>query len=235
MSYNNHFAVAFLSLPPSLSLCCRHRFELTRLHRVSVGPIVLGDLKEGHSRELSRREVEALYKRCLPLDPLCPTVAEIQDALTFRLRQTARRLQEASELAGSQCSESNTRPRGPSSRIAKFRETGKVEETGAGVAVGGNGGDDDGGCAEASRKHTGAGMGDAESLESIVRTLIDFSRRDLHETPPGPAGESAGPEYCPGEEESLAQARAVPPNVAHMTDGYRCSRIEKLGLTYKSM
>ncbi|CAM9536017.1 unnamed protein product, partial [Hapterophycus canaliculatus] len=43
----------------SLSLCtCR--FELTRLHRVSVGPIVLGDLEEGCCRELSRREVEAL-------------------------------------------------------------------------------------------------------------------------------------------------------------------------------
>lgn len=78
-------------------------------------------------------------------------------------------------------------------------------------------------------------MGDVEGLESIVRTLIDFARRDLHETPPGPDGESAGPEYCPGEEESLAQARAVPPNEAHMTDGYRCSRIEKLGLKYSSM
>lgn len=221
----NPSAVTYLSL----SLCCRHRFELTRLHRVSVGPIVLGDLKEGHSRELSRREVEALYKRCLPLDPLCPTVAEIRNALTCRLRQTVRRLQKPSDLAGCQ---SNTTP---GSRIGEHSGSGEVGEAGAGVAVGGGGGEDDGACAESSRKSLGAGMGDVEGLEIIVQTLIDFSRRDLHETPPGPAGESAGPEYCPGEEESLAQARAVPPNEAHMTDGYRCSRIEKLGLAYKSM
>lgn len=196
-----------------------HRFELTRLHRVSVGPIVLGDLKEGFSRELSRREVEALYKRCLPIDPLCPTVAEVQDTLTSRLRQTSRRLREASELAG-------------------FCQSGKSSGAGEVVmAAGGSGGDTDSArvCKESSTRHVGGGMGDVEGLESIVRTLIDFARRDLHETPPGPDGESAGPEYCPGEEESLAQARAVPPNEAHMTDGYRCSRIEKLGLKYSSM
>lgn len=185
-----------------------------------MGPIVLGDLKEGFSRELSRREVEALYKRCLPIDPLCPTVAEVQETLTSRLTQTARRLREASELAGCQS--------------GKISGAGEVEETGAGVAVVG---DNNSArvCTENSRTHVGVGMGDVEGLESIVRTLIDFARRDLHETPPGPDGESAGPKYCPGEEESLAQARAVPPNEAHMTDGYRCSRIEKLGLKYSSM
>lgn len=201
---------------------------------MSVGPIVLGDLKEGFSRELSRREVEALYKRCLPIDPLCPTVAEVQETLTCRLRQTARRLREASELADCQ---SNTTPRARGSRVGKDCGADEGGEGGAGMTVGGGGGDSDSArvCTENSRKHAGVGMGDIESLESIVRTLIDFSRRDLHETPPGPDGESAGPDYCPGEEESLAQARAVPPNEAHMTDGYRCSRIEKLGLKYSSM
>ncbi|CAN0083834.1 unnamed protein product [Laminaria digitata] len=215
-------------------LCRRSEFELTRLHRVSVGPIVLGDLKEGFSRELSRREVEALYKRCLPIDPFCPTVAEVQDILACRLRATARRLREASELTDCQ---SNTIPRAPGSSIRKTSGAGEVEAAGAGVGVRDGGSDNDSTrvCAETSRKHTGAGMGDVEALENIVQNLIDFARRDLHETPPGPDGESAGPEYCPGEEESLAQARAVPPNEAHMTDGYHCSRIEKLGLKYKSM
>lgn len=74
-----------------------------------------------------------------------------------------------------------------------------------------------------------------EDLAFIVRHIIDFSRRDLHETPEGSQDDADETEICPGEGESLAQARAIPPNVAHMTCGYRSSQIERLGLTYGSM
>lgn len=226
--------------------CCRAslRFELTRLHRVSVGPIVLGDVKEGCCRELTRKEVVALYKRCLPEDPLCPTVAAVEEILSSRLAHTANRLREA---AGLVVCKSNATRNNPTSATVDLKATptecvpeglkGPTEER---RAVGMDGAEE--GClAHIKAKASGSSGGvakafaSAEDLAGIVRLLIDLARRDLHETPPGPAGEStstSGPEFCPGEKESLAQARAIPPNEDHMLCGYRCSQIERLGLKY---
>ncbi|CAB1119276.1 unnamed protein product [Ectocarpus sp. CCAP 1310/34] len=217
-------------------LCRRSEFELTRLHRISVGPIVLGDVAEGSCRELTRREVEALYKRCLPEDPLCPTIDAVQDILKSRLAQTARRIRTAAEVGGHRFEArehssamdvpQKDAPERPTREDAEQRWAAKVR---------------DGECGCPCRTRQGRGRRRAkafageEDLASIVKRLIDFSRRDLHETPAGPDGESAGPDYCPGEKESLAQARAVPPNETHMVCGYRSSQIERLGLTYGTM
>lgn len=217
------------------------RFELTRLHRVSVGPIVLGDVKEGCCRELTRKEVEALYKRCLPEDPLCPTVAAVEDILASRLAHTAHRLRKA---AGLVARKSNATRNTPTASAADLRATptGCVPEgcgpTAEKKETEGVEGAEEAGLARRKAKTSGSSRGAAKAFASagdlagIVRLLIDFARRDLHETPPGPSGESTGPEFCPGEKESLAQARAVPPNEDHMLCGYRCSQIERLGLTY---
>lgn len=206
------------------------RFELTRLHRISVGPIVLGDVEEGCCRELTRKEVEALYKRCLPEDPLCPTVEAVEDILLCRLAHAARRARRAAGLA--KC-HTITMAEKPTGEGVETPITPKVYER---RALGGEDKRQD--CLARRRANNVGSRGEAQApasaqdLKVIVKLLIDFSRRDLHETPPGPAGESAGPDYCPGEEESLAQARAVPPNETHMVCGYRCSQIERLGLTY---
>lgn len=194
-----------------------------------MGPIVLGDLEEGSSRELTRREVEALYKRCLPEDPLCPTVAEVQSALSRRLEEAVRREREQVPRVDIACLTSH----------ADSREGGGRDETGASPTVStrakvavptGTAGGGDGSQAhlptERSR-HTVRGVaGAGDDVQGIVRRIIDFARRSVHETPAGQAGESAGPEFCPGEEKSLAQARAVPPNISHMTCGYRPSQVE---------
>lgn len=209
------------------------RFELTRLHRVSVGPIVLGDLKESHCRELTRKEVEALYKRCLPEDPLCPTVATVEEILSNRLAHTAHRLRKAAELAGGQPNATGNTPTATRAQTG-VPVMGKTAEMGARAA--GVEEADKGGQARRKAKPSGSAaakaFASAEDLADVVRLLINLARRDLHETPPGAAGESGGPDFCPGEKESLAQAKAVPPNEDHMLCGYRCSQIERLGLTY---
>ncbi len=236
-----------------------------------MGPIVLGDVKEGCCRELTRKEVVALYKRCLPEDPLCPTVATVEEILYSRLAHTAHRLRESAGLVAACESKSNaTRnsptvaaatglqatptgcvPEGPTAEkgvclTEERRAVGEIEGKGKGVE-----GVEKGGLARRRAKASGISssssssssrvaakaFASAEDLAGIVRLLIDFARRDLHETPPCPAGESStstGPEleFCPGEKESLAQARAVPPNEDHMLCGYRSSQIERLGLTY---
>lgn len=234
----NHKASAVLALAP-------YRFELTRLHRISVGPIALGDVEEGCCRELARKEVEALYKRCLPEDPLCPTVAAVEGILARRLAHAARQtagLEGCHSTASATDNSDTTTPVVPQEVSSMDDETGdkppaagKAEER---RAVGG-GGDEADGLQVAHRKEIASGRGaaakafaSAEDLTDIVRLLINFARRDLHETPPGPEGESAGPDFCPGEKESLAQARAIPPNERHMECGYRSSQIERLGLTY---
>lgn len=222
------------------------RFELTRLHRISVGPIVLGDVEESSCRELTRKEVEALYKRCLPEDPLCPTVKAVQNIIATRLALAARQARRAAGLKGCPSDPSTVpSPRGtvtaslpekptaggrgtPTATRAEERRNSKGEDQE----------EDDLGRRRARTAGAGAASeasARAGELAGIVELVIDFARRDLHETPPGPAGESAGHDYCPGEEESLAQARAFPPNEAHMVCGYRCSQIERLGLTYNVM
>ncbi|CAM9549353.1 unnamed protein product, partial [Ectocarpus fasciculatus] len=220
-------------------LCRRSEFELTRLHRISVGPIVLGDVEEGSCRELTRREVEALYKRCLPQDPLCPTIDAVQDILTTRLAQTARRIRTAGEVVGYhfKARDHSSAMDGPQKDVLNTAErptTVDVEQRKAAEAR-----DGERGCPCRTTQGPGRRRADAfaseEELASIVKLLIDFARRDLHETPAGPDGESAGPDYCPGEKESLAQARAVPPDETHMVCGYRSSQIERLGLTYGTM
>lgn len=192
---------------------------------------MLGDLEEGCCRELSRREVEALYKRCLPEDPLCPTVGEVQDTLSRRLRQTARRAHKVADISVLEANGS-----APDDENGRRTGTCVLQGTGERLAVAG---DDDasGTCGNAIRpgRDLGTGFAGAEDLAHIVRILIDFARRDLHETPAGPRGGSSGPDVCFGEEESLARARAVPPNESHMICGYRSSQIERLGLTYGSM
>lgn len=61
-----------------------------------------------------------------------------------------------------------------------------------------------------------------------MRIILDFAKRDLHETLEGPDEDCDAPEFCPGgEEESLRRARAVPPNENHMSCGYRNSQIER--------
>ncbi|CAM9418464.1 unnamed protein product [Ectocarpus sp. 8 AP-2014] len=217
-------------------LCRRSEFELTRLHRISVGPIVLGDVEEGSCRELTRQEVEALYKRCLPKDPLCPTIDAVQDILKSRLSQTARRIRTTAEVGGHRFKArehssamdvpQKDAPDRPTAEDAEQRRAAKAR-------------DGERGCPCRTTQGPGRRRAKAfateEDLASIVKRLIDFTRRDLHETPAGPDGESAGPDYCPGEKESLAQARAVPPNETHMVCGYRSSQIERLGLTYGTM
>lgn len=203
---------------------------------------MLGDVEEGCCRELTRKEVEALYKRCLPLDPLCPTVGAVEDIFTRRVSHAARRARRAAGLARCHSNASATNgdvtPDGPreistdeiGDRLPAAKEEEK-REVARGVGEDG-----------VTRPEILSGRGvaakafaSAQDVTDIVRLLLRFSRRDLHETPPGPDGESAGPDYCPGEEESLAQARAIPPNVRHMECGYRCSQIERLGLTYDLM
>lgn len=189
---------------------------------MSVGPIVLGDLQEGYSRELTRKEVRALYKRCLPLDPLCPTVAEFEYTLSCRLQQTARRAREAAEPAG---------------RDAILIAEGSEQGEKSGGLQGGHACESNGHTqAAASTRETGHGAGVhiGADLACVVQVLVDFARRDLHETPEGEEEED-GLENCPGEKESLAQARAVRPNESHMLCGYRSSQIERLGLTYGSV
>lgn len=211
---------------------------------MSVGPVVLGDVEEGCCRELTRKEVEALYKRCLPLDPLCPTVAAVEDTLTRRVAHAARQARHAAGLAGGRVNASATNGdatlAAPQEMAADEKDdrppAAKAEES---RAVGRGGGED--GSSDPNKKiPPGKGaatkaFASADDVADIVRLLINFARRDLHETPPGSAGESAGPDYCPGEEESLAQARAIPPNERHMECGYRCSQIERLGLSYDVM
>lgn len=232
----------FLTLRLSSAPRCtaRCRFELTRLHRISVGPIVLGDVEEGSCRELTRKEVEALYKRCLPEDPLCPTVKAVEDILASRIAHAAGRARRAAGLTGG-CHPYGTATAAPlpeklTGEVGATPTAAKVEER---RAAGEEDKEEDGlGRRRASntgRRAARKAFASAQDLTGIVELLIDFARRDLHETAPGPAGESAGGDFCPGEKESLAQARAVPPNEEHMVCGYRCSQIERLGLTYSVM
>lgn len=189
---------------------------------------MLGDLEEGCCRELTRREVEALYKRCLPEDPLCPTVAEVECTLRHRLEQAVRRGREEAPHVdiASLDSHTDTREIGGRDETGTSMTSTKASAVAPGAAGGGN--------HSLARAPTEWGrynvgrLASAGDVQGIVRCIIDLARRDLHETPVGQAGESAGPELCPGEEESLAQARAVPPNVSHMTCGYRSSQIERL-------
>eukprot|EP00752_Nemacystus_decipiens_P015136 g13484.t1 len=207
-------------------LCGRSEFELTRLHRVSVGPIVLGDVEESSCRELSRKEVEALYKRCLPEDPLCPTVKAVKNTLETRLAHTALRARRPAGLKGSPSERSTTSPRGTvtiapiEKPVVGAGDTPTPTKGGDRRASGGEDEEeDDLGRRRARTAGGGAAteaFGSAGDLAGVVELVIDFARRDLHEAPPGAAGESAGEDYCPGEEESLAQARAVRPNEAHM-------------------
>ncbi|CAN0362828.1 unnamed protein product [Ectocarpus sp. 6 AP-2014] len=216
-------------------LCRRSEFELTRLHRISVGPIVLGDVEEGSCRELTR-EVEALYKRCLPVDPLCPTIDAVQDILHSRLSQTARRIRTTAEVEGTASRQGSILVRRMSLRRTRLRDPRQKMQSKGGQRKQRDG---ERGCPCRTTQGPGRRRAKAfateEDLASIVERLIDFARRDLHETPASPDGESVGPDYCPGEKESLAQARAVPPNETHMVCGYRSSQIERLGLTYGTM
>lgn len=212
---------------------------------MSVGPIVLGDLEEGCCRELSRREVEALYLRCLPQDPLCPTLAAVQGIFTSRLAQAVQRAATAANLAGRHPGGGDTSvgevPHGEQGGEAiERRNTEEAKERGAtGGTADGNANHADVTLNTSNESERGPCTVDAltgaEDVASIVGRMVDFARRCLHETPPGPDGESAGPGLCAGEKESLAQARAVPPDENHMVCGYRSSQIERLGLTYGVM
>lgn len=205
-----------LSLPPaclfvllSHIIACSDSFELTRLHRVSVGPILLGDLKEGSSRELTRREVEALYKRCLPLDPLCPTLHQVRYTLRYCLLRAKHRI-------GADTSSSQPPPAECCNNIVQ--ENGEMDATpgqspqklGAGLSSGSAG-----------------GLAREERLGRAVRNILDFAKRDLHETVEGPEEDCDAPEFCAEDGESLRRARAVPPNEEHMLCGYRSSQIER--------
>lgn len=233
-----------VSAVPNRASC---RFELTRLHRISVGPIVLGDVEESSCRELSRKEVEALYKRCLPENPLCPTARAVERILAARLAHAARRASRAAGLAGRHPSPEDLSPRGTAAGLPEEPKVGGGDPPPAAKAEGrrsseGEGKEDDDfdldldlgrrRAKTTARVAAKTGAASARELADVVELVIDFARRYLHETPPGPAGESAGENYSPGEAESLAQARAVPPNEAHMVCGYRCSQIERLGLSY---
>lgn len=185
----------------------RDRFELTRLHRVSVGPIVLGDLKEGSARELSRREVEALYKRCLPLDPLCPTVHQVR--LIFRrcVLRALRRMISGCVATAQDVSNASV----IETAAQTESDPGKPRLTlQAGMSTGSAGGVDGG-----------------ARLGRIVRNILEFSQRNFHETLEGPDQDCDLPDFCAGEGESLKHARAVPPNEAHMSCGYKSSQIER--------
>ncbi|CAM9887444.1 unnamed protein product [Sphacelaria rigidula] len=186
-------------------LCRRSDFELTRLHRVSVGPILLHDLKEGSSRELTRREVEALYKRCLPLDPICPTIHQVRHTLRYCILQATLRIG---------ASGSSTQP--PSARLCNGEKT--CADAGKSTPMST--------CGPSSRLAASPGM--VTRLGCVVRNILDFARRDVHETLEGPDEDCDAPEFCPGgEEESLRRARAVPPNESHMSCGYRNSQTER--------
>lgn len=201
---------------------------------------MLGDVEEGCCRELTRREVEALYKRCLPEDPLCPTIDDVQDILTSRLAQTARRIRTAAEAVGYH---SKAREHSSAMIVPPKDELNTAERATAAVNPeqrrAAEARDGERGCPCRTTQSPGRRRAETfaseEDLATIVKLLIDFARRDLHETPSGPDGESAGPDYCPDEKESLAQARAVPPDETHMVCGYRSSQIERLGLTYDTM
>lgn len=170
---------------------------------------MLDDLEEGSCRELTRGEVETLYKRCLPLDPLCPTVPQVRDTLRCCVERTARRI----------------RTRMPALQTPALHASGtRVQGIGEGIAKAGS---------MNRQRHTKTGdfaRGEAwgGNLERVVQTIIEYSMRDLHETPEGPDGECHGLENCPGQEESLKRAKAVPPHVAHMFCGYKASQTERL-------
>lgn len=189
---------------------CLDSFELTRLHRVSVGPILLGDLKEGSSRELTRTEVEALYKRCLPLDPLCPTVHQIRLILRYCILRAKRRT----------CAEtSSLQP-----PLVECCNNIVQEDEGTAKANPGQGAQNLGAALSCGLADS---PGRGERLGRAVRHILDFAKRDLHQTIEGPDEDYDAPEFCAEEGESLTRARAVPPNEDHMLCGYRTSQIER--------
>ena len=51
------------------NLCARSGFDVLKLRRVAIGPLVLGDLKLRWCRPLTEDEVAALYAAALPEDP----------------------------------------------------------------------------------------------------------------------------------------------------------------------
>ena len=187
---------------------------------------MLGDLKESCCRELTRGEVKALYKRCLPEDPLCPTVREVEDILRCRLLQTSRRLRQASSKLSI-----------PNESLSLCHGgRGVIEAIGSSEDVA-DGEHDIHSEAQASTSDRRIVVESAsflaEDLSRVTGICIDFARRDLHEAPEGADGEWE--KVCVDEERSLARARTVPPNEAHMICGYRKSQIERLGLEYSTI
>lgn len=183
---------------------------------MSIGPIVLGDLKESCCRELTRTEVKALYKRCLPKDPLCPTVDEVEDILKYRLEHTCWRIRQVP---------SESRPGTYPGLQYSGREavTSRQHNNNIGVRV----------TASGTCERGGSVSRFVEDLPRILSVIIDFARRDLHETTVGSKEDLNGEEdFYFDEEHSLARARAEPPNEAHMKCGYRKSQIERLGIEY---
>lgn len=211
-----------------------------------MGPIVLGDLEEGCCRELTRREVEALYKRCLPEDPLCPTVAQVLEILTVCFERIIRRRQipklspqaprplpHQSGVAGVVENKGGTgmdpvQPRvdpdaGTQARSTAWK-TRDPRRNAGGESVQRR-------WAMTGSEAVGEGVGESEHGEAtggVIRRVVEFSLRYLHEAPAGPEGDCNQPELCPGEGASLRLAQAIPPNEAHMSCGYRNSQIERL-------
>lgn len=170
---------------------------------MSIGPIVLGDLEESCCRELTRAEVKALYNRCLPKDPLCPTVGEVKDTLKCRLENICWRILQA--------------PPESTPGLQQGQREGVIS---------GQGNNNTG--AQEAYVRGGSSSVFVEGLPNILSTIIEFARRGLHETTTEEL--YCGQDIYFDEEHCLARARAVPPNEAHMICGYRMSQIERLGI-----
>lgn len=205
---------------------------------MSVGPIFLGDLREGCCRELTRREVEALYKRCLPEDPVRPTVRQVRETLTVCFERAVRRQHTKARpvqhsISGG-CSESNERGgKGEQDGVSAIQT--RPDTPIRSGAVGARRLPTE---AAGDRRHprTRAFVCEVTKdeasgivlVEGLVGNVLSYSLGDLHEAPEGLDGECGLPELCPGEGDSLRHAQAIPPNEDHMVCGYRKSQIERL-------
>ncbi|CAM9488054.1 unnamed protein product [Choristocarpus tenellus] len=195
-------------------LCNRSGLDLRRLHRVSVGPIIVGDVEEGYCRELTRREVCQLYAYALPKDPLVPTKAAVESVLKQRLTSLPRTRLSLEEkpvppiaclqhegggsrwtmplsLCRTSTSDSNHGKVCSTISVGKSQSCSRTEETRESTASM---------CALEERCGTSFGF--------LVQNIMSFALRFVHEVDPGASEEEFESEPSDG--------RSVHPDEKHM-------------------